>query len=274
MNWYFALSGASIDRDHHGWRDMIRVAVHSAKRNTTLKPHLIYDGKDSPFITELRLAGVTVLSHRVTFYDALRDHAAGHQAYLDVAAGAFLRFDIPLLENREAFALYTDCDVLFLQHPVFDGADRPALFSATSQSAQDPATDMNSGVMVINTKAMRHDYGNLVDFTRQNLMAGLDQEILRLHYSGRYQPMDRSLNWKPYWGPNSDAQIVHFHGPKPDFADAMRQGTVSNSPPEWEALYGWSPEGYEKYCDRWRATLASYLREQAFNAAASGDFPR
>ncbi len=253
---------------------MIRVAVHSAKRNTTLKPHFIYDGEDGPFTTELRHAGVTVLFHRITFYDALARHADGNQGYLDIASGAFLRFDIPLLERTEPYALYTDCDVVFLKQPDLFGADRPALFAATSQSAADPATDMNSGVLVLNTAALRRDYTKLVDFTLQNLFAGLDQEVMRLYYTDRYQPMDRSLNWKPYWGPSADAQIIHFHGPKPAFVKARQAKTVTDSPPEWDNIVDLDPAGYAEYAALWDATLASYLRERSFNAAAAHALPR
>ncbi len=258
MNWYFALSESSIDRPDHEWRDMIRVAVHSAKQHTQLRPHMLYDGEESPFVAELRTAGVNVIRHRVGFYDALEQHGTHNPAYLSIASGAFLRFDIPLIETGE-FALYTDCDVVFQCRPNFYTATKPVLFAASSQSSLNPATDMNSGVMLINVPAMRADYLALVEFTRSNLSLGLDQEILRVFYEGRYQPMDRSLNWKPYWGVNPLAQIIHFHGPKPTSARHMAVEIGPAIPADWKLLYLKNRDAYASYGALWEKLLADYM---------------
>ena len=57
--WYFCLNGNTINRPDHDWKNMIRVAVKSAKKNTKLHPNFIYDGEDSDFIQELKDMGVT-----------------------------------------------------------------------------------------------------------------------------------------------------------------------------------------------------------------------
>jgi hypothetical protein len=54
MKWYFALSESSLDRHDHDWRGLTFAAVRSAQRNTTLEPHLIYDGEENAFISALR----------------------------------------------------------------------------------------------------------------------------------------------------------------------------------------------------------------------------
>ena len=39
---------------------------------------------------------------------------------------------------------------------------------------------------------------------------------MRSHYAiNMFDLLPDELNWKPYWGLNSNAEIVHFHGPKP-----------------------------------------------------------
>lgn len=218
---------------------------------------MLYDGEDNDFVTELRSAGVNVIHHRVSFYKALMEHGSGNPAYLSIASGAFLRFEISLIEN-ETLALYTDCDVIFNCHPNFYTEMEPALFAATSQSSLDPATDLNLGVMLINVPAMRADYPALADFTEKNLHLGLDQEILRVFYNERYQPMDRSLNWKPYWGVNSLAQIVHFHGPKPGMARRMAETVEAVSVPIWRSLYLLDPGAYAEYVASWDKLLLDY----------------
>lgn len=48
----------------------------------------------------------------------------------------------------------------------------------------------------------------------------LDQGALIDFYNKSYQIiMNPMFNWKPYWGFNSSAVLIHFHGPKPaDYA--------------------------------------------------------
>ena len=220
MKWYFAVSAASLQRPEHDWPGLLQAAVNSARRNTTLQPHLLYDGEPDVFTDDLARRGVTIIPHRARLYAALSQYAAQHghdRAWLALAAGAFLRLDIPLIEQTDAVVLYTDADVLFLCEPNFFRGQPPALFGASGELT-DRYEDMNSGVMLINVPAMRADHDQLSAFATANLNLGLDQEILRAHYRGRYDFLDRSLNWKPYWGLNPAAQIVHFHGPKPVLA--------------------------------------------------------
>ena len=110
---------------------------------------------------------------------------------------------------------------------------------------------MNSGVMLINVPAMRADHANLVRFTVNNFDLGLDQEILREHYANRYDMLDRSLNWKPYWGYNPNAQIVHFHGPKPIAARKFLNDKNYLTNESWLSLLNVNKEGYQLYLDVW-----------------------
>ena len=257
LNWYFALSEASMYREHHEWKDMIRVAVHSAKLNTQLNPVMLYDGKENEFTCEMRKLNVKIVHHRLSFFNEISEYGKDKLDYISIASGAFLRFDISLID-QVGFALYTDCDVIFLKNPDFFNASTPIFFSASSEASLDPATNMNSGVMLINLSEMRADHAALVDFTKENLSLGLDQEILRVFYKDRYQPMDRSLNWKPYWGMHPNAQIVHFHGPKPNVARKMAQENNTKNFPFWEGLYLHCPEGYKYYVNIWQNFLDDY----------------
>ena len=253
MKWYFAMSEASLARPEHDWPGLMMAAVNSAARNTSLRPHLLYDGQSNALTDDLARRGVTIIPHRVSLYEALAAYAARtrQQAmWLPMAAAAFLRFDIPILEQEDARVLYTDVDVLFLTEPRFFAAERPSLFAASTQQT-DQYDDMNSGVMLINVPAMRTDHAALCAFAEANLQLGLDQEVLRVFYRGRYDLLDRSLNWKPYWGHNPLAQIVHFHGPKPTLVRTALQNPGLQTNPDWLLLLGQSPGGYRTYLDLW-----------------------
>jgi len=61
MKWYFTLSQASIPGNDRlpaetSYIDMIRVAVASARQNTILQPHMLYDGQACDFTHEPRHA--------------------------------------------------------------------------------------------------------------------------------------------------------------------------------------------------------------------------
>jgi hypothetical protein len=250
VKWYFALSESSIDLHDRDWRGLVFAAVRSAQRNTTLKAHLIYDGQENTFISALRSMGVSIILHRVSFYDALAEYSADKDCwYLPVAAGAFLRLDIPIIETTEQLVLYTDCDVIFRREPNFFRSEPPTYFGATSQTAKHG--DMNSGVMLINVPHMRTDHPELTEFVRNNLHFGLDQEILRAFYGNRYDPIDRSLNWKPYWGVNPNAQIIHWHGPKPVWVEKRLADPALDGYDSWKVLFNKNPDGYAHYLSEW-----------------------
>ena len=114
MKWYFALSGTSLSPDDI-YANCIRAAVRSAVRNTTLIPNLIFDGPKNDFIRELEDCGVTIIYHRSRLYDTFCSAYQENLPLQRIAAGAYLRVDIPLIETEEDYVLYTDCDVLFFE---------------------------------------------------------------------------------------------------------------------------------------------------------------
>jgi lipopolysaccharide biosynthesis glycosyltransferase len=251
LKWFCAVSAATLDfYNGYNMRDLIRVAIFSAIRNTALRPHVIYDGSHDAFTEELKRLGATVITHRSPLDDAFIAHAGENWMWRHVMAGAFLRFEIPIIERQEEFVLYTDCDVLFLRDPQF-GTQLPLVFGATSQVSTDPAQDMNSGVMLINVPNMGKVLPRLNEFARKSLHLGLDQEVLRAFFGTNYLVLDRSLNWKPYWGWDPRAQIVHFHGPKPG---ACREYLMHGTTPDnetWAQMLRGDRTGYEPYTRLW-----------------------
>ena len=90
-------------------------------------------------------------------------------------------------------------------------------------------------------------------------IAGYDQELLQLYYKGRWDPLSPVYNWKPHWGAQPRARIVHFHGPKPEAARKLLQNPEYRmDDPVFQTWRHWffvAPEGYEYYVKRWMTLL-------------------
>ena len=96
MKWYFCLNEPGL----LGFSEIILAAVHSALKHTTLRPHLVFDGPKNAITEYLTSIGVTVLYHRSSFSELI-DKAKPQPGFSPgVARGAYLRLDIPLLEDE------------------------------------------------------------------------------------------------------------------------------------------------------------------------------
>jgi len=257
MKWYFAISESSLAFHQHDWPGLIEVAVMSAKKNTDLSPHLLYDGKPNALTAWLESQGVRILPHRVGFFDALERFAnrpeikTQHPNWLATAAGAFLRIDLPMIEQEDELVLYTDCDVIFQPGFSLKDLSKPYLFAAAGQTELDARHDMNSGVMLINIPEMRRAYKDFILFLRENLHLGFDQEILRPYFHGHFDSLPNVMNWKPYWGVNDEARIIHFHGPKPIIVRRLLDDPHAPAFPDWVRLFRKNEHGYRAYMQCW-----------------------
>ncbi|OYV39646.1 MAG: hypothetical protein B7Z80_06675 [Rhodospirillales bacterium 20-64-7] len=264
MKWFFCWCQETESRTDHDWPNLIRATVQSAA-HTGLDPHMLYDGVETPFIAELRNRGVKVIFHRLSFADALSRHRPGDERYHAVARGAFLRFDIPLVcQGDDEFVLYTDADVMFRATPDFRGY-RPDMIAAAPQFERGNRADMNSGVMLINLPKFRAALPGLVRFATENLALGLDQEVLRAWLGHDYLLLPDIYNWKPYWGQNADAPIVHWHGPKPvTVAELLTGGAAQHR--DWQILFERDAQAYRGFVLEYLGLLATY-------GAADGTIP-
>ena len=260
--WYFAITQQTLDADpDQGFRDCVRAAVASAKEKTDLRPHMIYDGPEDAFTQEMRNAGVTVIFHRLSFHERL-SLAQRHQKpewpdYMRTAEGAFMRLEIGIIETEDPYVLYTDCDVMF-ERDVSIAHLQPEIFAVAPQFKTDAFfDDINCGVMVINVARMRRDRDALVEFMCENFarVAGYDQELLQLYYKNRWDPLSAIYNWKPHWGAEPRARIVHFHGPKPvAAAKLLANNDYRRDDPVFQTWRHWffvAPHGYDHYVRRW-----------------------
>lgn len=262
---FMALTAESPAFDDYA--TMAKVAVTTARRHTTLQPHFIYDGEDNAFTAWLGRHDVPVWRHRSRFYDDIRAVAlaAGRPKWVGVGAGAFLRVDLPRLARAQGihdeFALYTDCDVMF-RHDVATTlrALRPPHFAVAPQFVQEDPDDINTGVMWMNLAQLAADDTGFGQFIAGHLgeFAGVDwdQSAFRRYYgrprhdASQWDRLPAELNWKPYWGDNRDAQVVHFHGPKPTQRLRLRQGEGP------DLLRTLATAAFDSYCDEWEEVLA------------------
>jgi lipopolysaccharide biosynthesis glycosyltransferase len=262
MKWFFCWCQDTDFRSDHNWKDLIRVSVESALRNTSLEPNFIYDGEPSDFTEELAKKGVKIFFHRLSFTKKITDCKPEDKEWQAIARGAFLRFDIPILaDSNDEFVLYTDADVMFLRDPDFSGY-HPNFIAATSQSIRGSKSDFNSGVMLFNLKAFKLIYNNLIEFTVKSpeISSGsvFDQEILIFYLKNNYLLLPENYNWKPYWGLNQEASIIHWHGPKPETINKLLTGEIKETHQIWMHLYEKNPSSYKYYADKHKFFLRNY----------------
>ena len=77
----------------------------------------------------------------------------------------------------------------------------------------------NAGVMLINTEVAKSKYNDFIHMINNSIKAETeccDQGYLNDLYKNQYNKLPLEYNWKPYWGINQNAKIIHFHGIKPN----------------------------------------------------------
>jgi hypothetical protein len=273
VKWFFALNDSSPAFDYYA--GMVQVAVRTARQHTRLEPVFLHDGTDNRLTDWLADEGVRVVRRRSFLAEELErlPALAGNPTARAIAAGAYLRLEVPELVRElggpDRHVLYTDCDVMFTA--AFDGAlaaCAPAWFAVAPE--HDPADPlaMNTGVMVMNVDALRGDAPAFRQTVRERLAesvrSSFDQHAYRLHYRGRWENLPPVMNWKPYWGRNPAAQIIHFHGPKPFQKYAVAAGVV---PPGLARL---ATGAYGEYAAEYDRFLADATAESPEPAEAFG----
>jgi hypothetical protein len=259
MQWFFALTEDSTA--FRQYAEMIMVAVHTARRFTSLVPHCIYDGSENEFTAWLTKHDVRIVRHRSFLRERLVElgDKKGNPHFAAALSGAFSRVDLPEIVaslSNAARVLYTDCDVIFNAEVVPELEANPCeYFAVAPESVQDDYVNMNTGVMLMNTERLRESLPEFREYVSQNLASlereSWDEAAYRWFYRDSSGPLwDRlrpELNWKPYWGEWAEAKIIHFHGPKP-----YQQDHIESHWPELKALTGGA---YPAWVKRWSEVL-------------------
>ncbi|MCL2629603.1 MAG: glycosyltransferase [Alphaproteobacteria bacterium] len=229
---YFALT--SIDHASE-YLNLFDVALKTLRKNTTLSPVVIYDGNtDGETYAIMKKHGVKIIMKKFSQIEAL--HKLYNEDYItkkfgktirfDKILGAFMRLDIPEVEHEDEFVLYTDIDVMFMSDIKLDDFTKlPSCLAAAPQFQKDDHRIFNSGVMLINVPKFRHKTEEIFDMINRGQHADVsvvDQGYLNEACRDVYDRLGLEYNWKPYWGVNENAKIIHLHGMKPT-------GTIEDS---------------------------------------------
>lgn len=257
MEWFFAYNQRAED----WFSEMIKVAVISAKTNTSLIPLCIYDGRPTDLTVWLEKNGVKIYRAEVPFKDKLfsAQVAAANQETIfnpHQACGAFLRILASDFASGEIY-LYTDCDVMFRRGSIVKG--KTDTISAVNEINQ-PGL-FNSGVMLCNTSYMQKSKENFIKYVEQRNFyekntQSYDQTYLNMFHARSWQALSDIYNWRPFQGFSDSAEIVHFHGPKPHRIKNILDGNVGDDEKAMLSYIHKSPEGYEKYLNEFYEYLA------------------
>lgn len=237
MKWYFACNSDSKE-----YEPLIKAAVTSAIKNTTLKPHFIFDGEANELTQWLEEKGVKVIYHRSNLYPFLKKKYKDNK--LKISSGAYLRCDIPIIEKDEDYVLYTDCDVIFLKDVEMQ---KPEYFACTPEVDKNDWKTFNTGVMFMNVKNLRKTYNSFCRFIKWNLwrLITWDQTAYQLYYGNKNTHLDFKFNHKLYWGIDDTAVILHYHGAKPTMFTS--ENSIKNMDYFNGILYKKDPESYKYY---------------------------
>lgn len=246
---------------------LTEVMVRSARKHTELDLYCLNGGIPLDFRRWLEQQGVTVCDWRLSFRDELETRYDGSKP-LTHPRGAYLRVDLPEALRRygveDEYVVYVDVDIIFLR-PIELHHLRPQLFATPPDWDMQDRSRFNTGVMLLNVDGMREVTPGLLDHLRKHRFnfefVGLgpcDQGAYN-HYFGAqaHDWLEPEYEWKPWWGPNEDARIVHFAGPKPwDIRRVLAQGEGHPATPKDyipHQVFHRSPEGYRHYLDTWYA---------------------
>lgn len=203
--------------------DLLEVALKSAKLNTTLDINVLYDGpKGHRCHNLLNKYDAHIIPHKFSHEKDIerlfnRDFE-GRPMEPRKIVSAFMRLDIPFVEQEAEYVLYVDLDVLFTRDIRAEELPKPQYLAASSQFSQKQGAEanFNAGVLVMNVRNMRQRCELIFkDLEESVIVNGFDQGYLNKYCKADYTWLPVEYNWKPYWGINTQAAIIHYHGMKP-----------------------------------------------------------
>jgi hypothetical protein len=251
LKWVFGFNEETLWYDNYV--RYIKCAVNSCKRNApSLEPVFMYDGYRGALTEWLESKGVTVIIAKSPLCEHFRGLERERGFGASTACGAFLRVEIPRLMQEQGWddshVLYTDCDVMFLKPISFDVL--PEYFSCAPEFNMNNWSYFNSGSMLINVPKMRETYNEFIDYILtcgDVINQSYDQGCLNEFYKGKWSRLNPAYNWKPYWGVNSAARIVHFHGAKIENIEKILANKLQGVPEVCVRMFRSNPEAYRTY---------------------------
>jgi len=250
MKWFLGFA----DNGNDEYRAMVKVAVHTAQNMTSLEPYLLYDGQQNDFTAWLEKRGVHIVPFQSSLIKTLRERGADANQ-VAIGRGALLRIHIPEILQREGIVdeniIYSDCDVLFMDNLEELERMSPKVLAACPEHDPLDWSYFNSGVLVMQRQALENSYDAFCAFFRERyeLEWAFDQDAYNLFYQKEWQKIPLEYNWKPYWGYNPHAKIVHFHGLKPTRLGQVQAGSVGGAAGHFVS------EAYRFYAQWWFMAL-------------------
>lgn len=223
----------AVGNDHNTselYSDLLTVALKSARQNTSLDLVVLYDGPKDHRIYELLLSyNVKIIEHPFSHFeclnktftpDILLSKTGKSSIDLKKLSGTFMRLDIPFIENDDDYVLYTDVDVIFNKDIEDSDLSKPKVVSAGPEVSREyhEGDIFNAGILYMNVKAMREKCEKIFSLLEQgipNKTNLFDQGYINEVCENEFDLLPLEYNWKPYWGLNENARIIHFHGIKP-----------------------------------------------------------
>jgi lipopolysaccharide biosynthesis glycosyltransferase len=227
INWFICLNDNSTE-----FITLAKKAICSAEK-FKINKFCVYSGNNTEFIDFLNKHNTKII--RTEFSLGKKLIEIFPEKKIEILLATYLRIDLPEIIKKdnlfkENYFLYTDCDIIFLKDPSTElNKLKPKYFCASSEFQKEKGAYFNAGVMWINLENMQKSAAEFKNFLLQTDFnsAKDDQSTLNTFYGSKYDFLDIKFNWKPYWGINNDAFILHFHGPKPNLA---RNYLTQNTP--------------------------------------------
>lgn len=212
------------------YSELLTVALKSARQNTSLDIVVLYDGPKSHYILNILASyNVKIIRHTFSHFEDLKktfspdilfSKTGKNSIDFKKLSGTFMRLDVPFIENDDDYVLYTDIDVIFNKDINDTELTKPKIIAAGPEVSKEfyKGDIFNAGILYMNVKAMRskcEEIFSLLEKGIPNKTNLFDQGYINEVCEDEIDFLPLEYNWKPYWGLNEDAKIVHFHGIKP-----------------------------------------------------------
>ena len=203
-----------------------RMVLSLRKNNKEIQIICLYSGNNKKFIKNLELNNVIVIITKLSFESHLKNSNKLNESEKEIAVGAYLMVDIPLYISNNQYALYVDCDVIFLDRfcisniPILENNFCLGACSERNWGDSLLLNYFNTGFVLVDIYKMQNSYDKFVshiihkDF---NFIA-YDQGAINEFYCNQIMVLPDNYNYKPYWLrkiPFDKAKVLHYHGLKP-----------------------------------------------------------
>lgn len=228
-----------VDSSNIVYLNDLKVALASGRQFDFLFPVISHNLNETDIPGWLREKAdrneVLLLRHSLSFFDIMHEdqilasHDNPNVRIIKETVGTYFRLDFPLLlprikEELETrgigsfqyeSALYTDADVMLLKDFELKSLGHPKTFFMGPEAIRGHQT--NAGVLYYNISFMKETLPDLLDYAHSKSWCLNDQDLLIQFYVSKNitSLLSDEYNWKPYWGINHQAKVLHFHGPKP-----------------------------------------------------------